>query len=108
MGQIELSTYVDALRDELLRCIEGSAGKDLCFTADKVDLEVEVEVEVTGGGGGEAKFRFLVFDATVKAEGSAARRSTQTIKLSLVPMYKGKAGPIWITKESMDALKPRS
>jgi hypothetical protein len=89
MARIELATYVEALRDELQRCIEMSAGKDLRFLTKKIDLEIEVGVETEVGGRGEVKFRFLVFDATLGADGKGTITNTQTIKLSLAPVYKG-------------------
>ena len=49
MAKIELATYVEALRDELQRCIELSEGKDLRFGTEKIDLEVEVGVETEVG-----------------------------------------------------------
>ena len=89
MARIELANYVEALREEVQRCIEMSEKKDLRFATDKIDLEVEVGVETEVGGKGEVKFRFLVFDATVGADGKGTISNTQTIKLSLVPVYKG-------------------
>ena len=99
MARIELATYVEALRDELQRCIEISAEKDLRFATDKVELEIEVGVETEVGGKGEVKFRFLVFDATVGADGKGTVSNTQTIKLSLAPVYKGQKGPVMVGEE---------
>jgi hypothetical protein len=96
MARIELATYVDALRSELQRCIEMSAKEDLRFATDKIDLEIEVGVETEVGGTGEVKFRFLVFDATLGADGKRTVSNTQTIKLSLAPVYKGKTGPVMV------------
>lgn len=92
MARIELAAYVEALRDELQRCIEQSEGKDLRFGTDKIDLEVEVAIETEIGGKGEAKFRFFVFDATLGADGKSTITNTQTIKMSLAPVYKGQPG----------------
>ena len=100
MAKIELATYVEALRDELQRCIELSEGKDLRFGTEKIDLEVEVGVETEVGGEGKVKFRFLVFDASLGADGKAIFTNTQTIKLSLAPVYKGKAGSLMIAGTS--------
>ena len=96
MAKIELATYVEALRGELQRCIEMSAGKDLRFATDKIDLEIEVGVETEVGGTGEVKFRFLVCDATLGVDGKGTISNTQTIKLSLTPVYKGQAGPAMV------------
>jgi hypothetical protein len=106
MARIELATYVEALRDELQHCIEMSAGKDLRFGTDKIDLEIEVGVETEVGGKGEVKFRFLVFDATLGADGKGTISNTQTIKMSLTPVYKGQSGPLMIAREA-DAAKKR-
>jgi len=92
MAKIELASYVEALREELQHCIEMSEEKDLRFGTDKIDLEIEVAVETEIGGKGEVKFRFLVFDATLGADGKATITNTQTIKLSLAPIYKGQPG----------------
>jgi hypothetical protein len=94
MARIELATYVEALRDEVQRCIELSEGKDLRFGTDKIDLEIEVAVETEVGGKGEVKFRFLVFDATLGADGRGTITNTQKIKMSLAPVDKGQAGPM--------------
>ena len=96
MAKIELATYVEALRGELQRCIEMSAGKDLRFATDKIDLEIEVGVETEVGGTGEVKFRFLVCDATLGVDGKGTISNTQTIKLSLTPVYKGQACPVMV------------
>jgi hypothetical protein len=96
MAKIELAIYIDALRDEIGRSIEMSAGKELRFSTDKIDLEVEVGVETEVGGKGEAKFRFLVFDATLGGDGKGTAKNTQTIKLSLTPVYKGTTGPVMV------------
>jgi|SRR5579871_6646379 len=96
MARIELANYIDALRDEIGRSIAMSEGKDLRFGTDKIDLEVEVGVETEVGGTGEAKFRFLVFDATVGGDGKSTVSNTQTVKLSLTPVYKGKTGPVMV------------
>jgi hypothetical protein len=98
MARIELATYVEALRDELQRCIEMSEGKDLRFATDKIDLEIEVGVETEVGGKGEVKFRFLVFDATLGADGKRTFSNTQTVKLSLAPVYKGQIGHLMIAQ----------
>ena len=77
-----------------------SEGQDLRFATDKIDLEVEVGVETEVGGKGEVKFRFLVFDATLGADGKATVTNTQTIKMSLAPVYKGKSGPVMVGEET--------
>jgi len=101
MAAIELSEYIESLRNEFQRAIERGDDHDLRFVTEKVDLEVAVSVEQTGGGKGEAKFRFFVFDATVGGDGKVAAKSTQTLKLSLVPVYKGKRAPdFFISEES--------
>jgi Trypsin-co-occurring domain 2 len=99
MARIELGTYVEALRDELQRCIEMSEGKDLRFGTDKIDLEIEVTVETEVGGKGEVKFRFLVFDATLGGDAKGTVTNTQTIKMSLAPVYKGQTGRLMISSE---------
>ncbi len=96
MARIELANYVDALREELQRCIEMSDGKDLRFGTDKIDLEVEVGVETEVGGEGKVKFRFLVFDASLGGSGKSTVTNTQTIKMSLSPVYKGATGPVMV------------
>ena len=96
MARIELANYIDALRDEIGRSIEMSAGKDLRFGTDRIDIEVEVGVETEVGGKGEAKFRFLVFDATLGGDGKNTISNTRTVKLSLTPVYKGKTGPVMV------------
>jgi hypothetical protein len=96
MARIELANYIDALREEVERCIQMSDGKDLRFGTDKIDLEVEVGVETEVGGKGEAKFRFLVFDASLGGSGKGTVSNTQTIKMSLTPVYKGKTGPVMV------------
>jgi hypothetical protein len=105
MARIELATYVEALRGELQRCIEMSAGKDLRFGTEKIDLEIEVGVETEVGGKGEVKFRFLVFDATLGADGKSTISNTATIKMSLVPVYKGQSVRLMIGREEDAARK---
>ena len=99
MAKIELSTYVEALRDELQRCIVMSEGQDLRFGTDKIDLEIEVGIETEVGGEGEVKFKFLVFDASLGADGKSTFSHTQKIKMSLAPVYKGKTGSLMISGE---------
>lgn len=99
MARIELSTYVDALRAELQRCIAMSEGQDLRFGTDKIDLEMEVGVETDVGGEGEMKFKFLVFDASLGVDGKATFSHTQKIKMSLAPVYKGNTGSLMISAD---------
>jgi hypothetical protein len=96
MATIELAAYIDGLRAELEKSIEESEGKALRFGTDKIDLEVEVGVETELGANGEVKFRFLVFDATLGGDGKRTVTNTQTIKLGLTPVYKGKTGPVMV------------
>jgi hypothetical protein len=100
MEKIELSAYVDALRGEVQRCIEEGAGKDLQFATDAIELEVRVAIETEVAAKGEVKFRFFIFDASVGGDGKSASTSTQTLKMSLKPVYKGKNGPLMISKET--------
>ncbi len=98
MAKIELATYVEALREELQRCIDMSEGKDLRFGTDKIELEVEVGIETEIGGKGEVKFRFLVFDASLGADGTTHFSNKQTIKMSLLPVYRGQSARLMIDR----------
>jgi ParB-like chromosome segregation protein Spo0J len=44
-------------------------GAVLRFGTDKIDLEIEVGIETEVGGKGDVKFRFLVMDASLDADG---------------------------------------
>ena len=100
MPKMELAAYVEALREELQRCIDMSEGKDLRFGTDRLELEMEVAVDTEIGGKGEVKFRFLVFDATAGADAKGTTTNTQTIKMTLFPIYKGKNGRLMIAESS--------
>jgi hypothetical protein len=85
---------ITRMQSALARSHSGSVaaplpGKELRFLTEKIDLEIEVGVETEVGGKGEVKFRFLVFDATLGADAKGTITNTQTIKLSLAPVYKG-------------------
>jgi hypothetical protein len=75
-----------------------SEGKDLRFGTDKVDLEVEVGIETEIGGKGEVRFRFLVVDTTVGADGKSTFVNKQTVKMSLFPVYRGRSGRLMIAE----------
>jgi len=95
-SSVELSIYIESLRQEIQKEIELGKDKDLRFFSDKIELEVEAAVTTQVSAKGEVALRFLVFDFT---GGPAAERSTgatQTIKLTLTPAYKNEKG-IWIS-----------
>jgi hypothetical protein len=76
MAKIELATYVEALRGELQHCIEMSAGKDLRFATDKIDLEIEVgvETEVAGKERSNSAFSSLMRRSVPTARAQLATR----------------------------------
>jgi Trypsin-co-occurring domain 2 len=92
MATIELSAYIEGLREELGRAVALSQGRDLRFFNDKVELELEIGVETEITAKAETKFRSVVFDATLGSDGKKTVTNTQTIKLSLVPYYKNEKG----------------
>ena len=92
MSGIELSRYIDGLRKELMKAVESGSEAQLRFFLDKIELEIQVSVQTTVTPSGEVSFSFLVFDATVGAEAARASTTQQTLKLSLIPGYKGSTG----------------
>src|SRR5690348_5214375 len=89
MSGIELSKYIEGLRQELLKAVESGADTNLRFFLDKIDLEIQVSVESKVAPGGEVSFSFYVFDAKLGLDAERASTAQQTLRLSLAPGYKG-------------------
>src|SRR5262245_36455908 len=99
MAEIELSSYLEALRSELQKSIEKGERSDLRFGLEKIDLEIEIGIESGLDAKGDAKLRFLVFDATLTPSGKVSSKHTQKVKMSLVPVYKNKVGSTMVASE---------
>ncbi|WP_067541475.1 trypco2 family protein [Nocardia crassostreae] len=79
---IELSAFIQDLREELSQAIATGAGHDLRFELGPIELEASVAVTREAGAG--AKVRFWVVDAD--AQGKLADARTQTVRLTLSPV----------------------
>src|SRR4051794_5058264 len=97
MPDIELATYIESLRGELEAAIDAGKGKQLRFFNDRIEIELDVGVETRLDGKGEAKFRFLVFDATIGGQADRTFSHRQRLKLSLVPALKSEKEGVWIS-----------
>lgn len=99
MSNIELSQYINALRVEMLKSIDSGRKSDLQFATDKIELELSVGTTVTGDVNSGIKVSFWVVDASLGGKAEAADTTMQTIRLSFVPIYKGKRGDILVSEE---------
>lgn len=77
--EIELATMLASLRSEIERARLDSAGKDVRFRVDSIDLELQVAVEKSAEA--DAGVRFWV--VSMGAKGGAKSSETHVIKLSL-------------------------
>lgn len=85
MTDLGLDAYVSELRRELLKANQSADGKDLGFELGPV--EVTLAVKVVKSTDPSVKFRLAVVD--IGAGASFAKEDTQTVKLTLTPVYKG-------------------
>lgn len=97
MTSIELSAYIESLREEIQRAIELGRGKDVRFFNEKIEMEIEIALETALSAEGEVKLRFLVLDLTAGPEAKSASKKTQTLKLTLIPAYKSEKEGVWIS-----------
>lgn len=85
---VDLSTALEALRDELESAWAASQGRAVRFRVSDVTLTVQVVAGHEASGGG--KLRWFLFEAG--AEGKMSRETTQTLVLTLTPGLYDKAG----------------
>ena len=76
---IELATLLSSLRSEIDRARLDSAGKDVRFRVDSIDLELQVEVEKSAEA--DAGVRFWV--VSMGGKGAAKSTETHVVKLKL-------------------------
>ncbi|MDX2358788.1 trypco2 family protein [Dietzia sp. PP-33] len=76
---IGLNAAINGLRQELQEVLEAGDGKKLRFSLSPVELTLTVVVSVEG----EAGIRWSL----LRAGGSVARESTQTLTLTLKPYF---------------------
>ncbi len=84
MSELELSTVVSALRDELETAIKAGAGEDLNFEAKEVVVEFQVGVTKSVEGKGGIKFWVV----ELGGGGSRATESVQKVSLKFEPIMK--------------------
>jgi hypothetical protein len=94
---IELSTYIEGLREELQRAVDAGKEKDLRFFNDKIELEVEVAVETTLAAEGKTSFRVLLFDASFKGGANRKLSNKHKLKLTLIPAHKSDKEGVWVS-----------
>lgn len=87
---IPLADAIAGLRKQLSTAIAEGAGEDLRFTVGPVELELQVVAEREAGGSGKVEFKLFGAGAELGADGKLADSATQTVKLTLTPVYKGK------------------
>ncbi|MGB1011557.1 MAG: trypco2 family protein [Thiolinea sp.] len=85
-NKLQLAEVVQALREELDVAKYSSAGHDIKFNVNNIEVEFQtaVELDTTVEGGG--KIKFWVLDVDAKASGKYKRSNTHKIKLSLEPV----------------------
>jgi len=81
LGDVDLSSALDALRAELEQAWTASRGKQVRFRVSDVALTVQVTARRERQASG--KIRWWLIEAG--AEGTAARETTQTLVLTLTP-----------------------
>jgi len=81
MENIELSTMLMALREELGKAQQEAEGKDIKFVVN--DVELELQLTVSKDVNAKTGVKFLVFNA--EAGGKLSSQSVQKIKLKLTP-----------------------
>ena len=79
---VELPDAIRTLRAELSDAMKEGEGEDVRFRVGPVDLEFGVEVTQDAGVSGGIKFWVV----SLEAEGKAARATTHTVKLTLMPL----------------------
>jgi hypothetical protein len=81
LGVVDLSSALEALREELEEAWEASQGRRVRFRVSDVTLTVQAVARREKQAGG--KLRWWLLEAG--AEGKAARETTQTLVLALTP-----------------------
>jgi hypothetical protein len=102
--EIPIADAIAQLRDQLRVCVLEGKDQDICFTPDKIDVELAVTFKAEATGKGE--FKLLAF-LDLSAEAKASRESQHKIKLSLTVSDKdGK--PLKIRSDTVRPDLPRS
>ncbi len=82
MEKIGLKEAIASLRSELSESILASAGEEIRFEVNQIDLKFQVEVERKKEGSGGIKFWVI----SLGGKGSHAEKDTHTVSLSLKPV----------------------
>jgi hypothetical protein len=101
VAEIELANYIEALRSELEAAISQGENKTVRFGLEKIDLDIEVSVDTSGQAKATGKFKFWVVNAGVEASAKLGMKTTQKLKLTLVPTRLGQ--PISVNSEDDSA-----
>jgi hypothetical protein len=96
LENIELTEAVQGLRDQLISCVESSAGQQIKFEVEEIDLEFVVELRRDVN----AKAGFRAWVTSVDLQGGAARNSTHRVSIKLRPKESGSGNPLEIGNQS--------
>lgn len=89
VNKLQLAEVVQALREELDVAKHHSAGHDVKFNVNNIEVEFQTVVELDTAVEGGGKIKFWVLDIDAKASGKYKRSNTHKIKLSLEPVDTG-------------------
>ncbi|WP_192357586.1 trypco2 family protein [Mesorhizobium mediterraneum] len=82
-GDLGLSEFISALRQELADSIEAGRTASIQFTPGPIDLELQVHAERNAEAGGKIDFKVFGTGLGASVGGSRASGSYQTLKMRL-------------------------
>jgi hypothetical protein len=89
-SEIELSTAVRAIREQLVRAALDGAGSPIRFEVGPIQMDFAVELRREAGAKGGVKAWVL----SAEAEASASRATTHRVSFTLTPKDAGTGGPV--------------
>ncbi|MGO7182485.1 trypco2 family protein [Rhizobium brockwellii] len=82
-GDLGLSEFISALRQELAEAIEAGRTSSIQFTPGAIDLELQVHAERNAEAGGKVDFKVFGTGFGANVGGSRTSGSYQTLKMRL-------------------------
>lgn len=89
-SEIELSTAVRAIREQLVRAALDGAGAPIRFEVGPIQMDFAVELRREAGAKGGVKAWVL----SAEAEASASRATTHRVSFTLTPKDAATGGPV--------------
>jgi hypothetical protein len=96
LENIELTEAVQGLRDQLMSCVESSAGHQVKFEVEAIDLEFAVELRRDVN----AKAGFKAWVTSADFQGGVAQNSSHRVSIKLRPKESGSGNPVEIGSQS--------